>query len=176
MRVGSEAREPLDLSAAGHLDHTNHRAAFGRRASACKARPLEISTVKFQLDSGTATYVIRAYGEGGVRVNDEVVTRSLVVTPEHLIRDWAPQRYDELQEGHFDFLNELEIEVLLLGTGSRLRFPQSRFLAALVEQGVGVEVMDTPAACRTYNILMSEGRQVAAALLIESPGRTGGHK
>jgi uncharacterized protein len=87
--------------------------------------------------------------------------------PDDLILDWVPQSLAELQAQHFEALHNFDVQMLLLGTGARLRFPDSRHLAPLYERGIGVEVMDTPAACRTYNILMAEGRQVAAALLID---------
>lgn len=99
-------------------------------------------------------------------VRRQALRRSFVIMPDQLITDWPPQRYEELEKAHFDPLSDRGIEVLLLGTGEQLRWPPASLLAALMQAGVGVEVMDTGAACRTYNILMSDQRRVAAALLM----------
>ena len=122
--------------------------------------------MRFAEDINDAQFLIRAYAPGQVTVNDEVLTRSLIVSPEHLIRDWPPQCYDEINAHHLNAATALQPEVLLLGTGAQLRFPHPSLLAELHPQGIGGEVMDTAAACRTYNILVSEGRRVAAALLM----------
>jgi uncharacterized protein len=108
---------------------------------------------------------IRGYGPGQVTVNDEVITASLVVTPHRVLRDWA-RDLDALDQGHMQRLQELEPEVLLIGTGATLRFLSPALTSPFLQRGVGVEVMDTAAACRTYNILMAEGRHVVAALLM----------
>jgi len=122
--------------------------------------------MKFALDTGSATYRISSYDSGQVTINTETVTHSVIVMPERLIRDWPPQRFEELETRHADALVELQPEIVLLGTGARLRFPAPQFMAALQGHGIGIEVMDTGAACRTYNVLMAEGRNVAAALLM----------
>jgi len=118
------------------------------------------------LETGDGRNVIRQYGSGQVTVNREVYQTSIVVLPETLITDWQPTAFSALTPEHFERLAALRPEVLLLGTGARLRFPRPEITRAVVEAGIGFEVMDTAAACRTYNILMSEGRQVAAALLM----------
>lgn len=100
---------------------------------------------------------------GGPR---EVVETSVVVTPAKLIRAWPPQRFEDLAPDHFAMLEELDPEVVLFGSGARLRFPGARCTGTLAERQIGVEVMDTAAACRTFNILAAEGRRVAAALLM----------
>lgn len=122
--------------------------------------------MKFTLETGSASYRILAYDTGQVTINAETVTRSVIVTPEQLVRDWPPQQFEELKEHDFMPLVALAPEVVLLGTGALLRFPGPHVLAPLRTRGIGVEVMDTAAACRTYNILMAEGRNVAAALLM----------
>jgi len=91
---------------------------------------------------------------------------ALIVTPERLVSDWPPQTFGDLVEAHFEVIASLEPEVVLLGTGSRQRFPRPPLIRSLLARGVGVEIMDTAAACRTYNIIMLEGRRVAAALLL----------
>ena len=90
----------------------------------------------------------------------------MIVTPERLVSDWLPQTFGDLVEAHFEAIADLEPEIVLLGTGSRQRFPRPSLLRSLLAHGVGVEIMDTAAACRTYNIIMLEGRRVAAALLL----------
>ena len=86
--------------------------------------------------------------------------------PDRLITDWTPVNTDDLTADHFEELIEFEPEVVILGTGEHLHFPHPSVTAELLTQGIGVEVMDTSAACRTYNVLLSEGRQVVAALLL----------
>lgn len=122
--------------------------------------------MKIQLEMGAGLNQIRAYAPGQVTINQTIYTRSLIVTPQRVIADWPPRTFAELDEAHFEVLAGLRPEVVILGTGARLRFPKPASLRALVEVNVGVEVMDTGAACRTYNILMGDGRRVAAALLM----------
>ncbi len=98
-------------------------------------------------------------------VNEHIVDRHVVVTADRLIPDWAPG-FRELQPAHLEVLRSLEPEILLLGTGARLRFPPPDCMAVFLQQGIGMEVMDTAAACRTYNILLGEGRRVVAALFM----------
>ena len=99
-------------------------------------------------------------------VNQQRFEKSLIVLPDKLIDDWEPRCLEELTEAHFAFLASLDAEVILLGTGAVLRFPHPRLTAPLAAQRIGFEVMDAYAAARTYNILMGEGRRVAAALLL----------
>ncbi len=122
--------------------------------------------MKFTLHTGDATYRIRAYAEGEIVINDETHRRSLIVTPERLIQDWPPQSLAALTDDHLETVLALEPEVVLLGTGKTLQFPENRLLDRFFQKGLGIEIMDTAAACRTYNVLMSEGRIVAAAMLI----------
>ncbi|MGH8693298.1 MAG: Mth938-like domain-containing protein [Burkholderiales bacterium] len=106
------------------------------------------------------------YGEGYVMVNAVRYERSLVVLPDRPVETWAVSRVDTLREEDLEFLACLGVEIVLLGTGKSLRFVHPRLLQSLARGRVGVEVMDTPAACRTYNILVAEGRKVAAALIL----------
>jgi uncharacterized protein len=101
-----------------------------------------------------------------VTINDETIHTSVIVTPERIIRDWLPYTFGDLERRHIDRLEELQPEIIILGTGLRLRFPNAEFTAGFLSRGIGVEVMDTTAACRTYNILLSEDRRVVAALLL----------
>lgn len=122
--------------------------------------------MKFHLADAAGLNQITAYGSDYVRVNDTVYRESLVVLPERLITDWPPSRFDGLEAAHFEMLAALDQEIVLLGTGERLEFPHPRLTAALARARVGLEVMDNGAACRTYNVLVAEGRKVAAALLL----------
>ena len=122
--------------------------------------------MKFVQEDITGRYAIRAYGPGTLTINDTVYQRSVVIMPERIIEDWQPQSFDQLTAEHVLALIKLDPEILLLGTGATLRFLPAELTGRLAEQGIGIEIMDTAAACRTYNILVSEGRQVAAALLM----------
>jgi len=106
------------------------------------------------------------YGTGYVTVNGERHGRSLIVLPERIL-PWKVDSFEALAESDFEDLAALGLEVLLLGTGARLRFPAPVLTRALVAARTGLEVMDTAAACRTYNILLAEQRRVGAALLVE---------
>ena len=122
--------------------------------------------MRFAEDDNTVQYQIRAYAEGRITVNDAVLTRSLVIRSDALITDWPPQRFEELEAAHLLAAVEPAPEILILGTGASQRFPAPALLAPLHARGIGVEVMDTAAACRTYNVLAAEGRAVAAALMM----------
>jgi uncharacterized protein len=122
--------------------------------------------MRIQLEANAALNRIRAYTPGRVIVNETAYERSLVLTPERVLPDWPPQRLEDLTAEHFAQAVQLKPEVLLLGVGRAMRFPPQSVLALLYQAGIGVEVMDTHAACRTYNILMGDGRRVAAALIM----------
>ena len=122
--------------------------------------------MRFQLETGGQANLIRTYAAGRIVVNQESYSHSLIVLPQQIVADWGPQHFETLAPTHFDALAALNPEVVLLGTGQRQRFPRAELLTSLVTAGIGWEVMDTAAACRTYNILMGEGRNVAAALLM----------
>ncbi len=108
---------------------------------------------------------IRAYDTGRITVNEHIIDRHVVVAADRLFPDWAPG-FEQLEPEHLQALLEFEPEILLLGTGAILRFPRPACTAVFLERGIGVEVMDTAAACRTYNILLAEGRRVVAALFM----------
>jgi uncharacterized protein len=106
------------------------------------------------------------YGEGYVEVNRARHSTSLVVNADRVITDWPAVSIETLSADHIAAILELAPEIVLLGTGPAFRFPDAARLALLYQAGIGVEVMDTPAACRTYNILLGEGRNVVAALIL----------
>lgn len=121
--------------------------------------------MKFHLSTGEGN-VFTGHGADYVRLGVVEYRDNVLVTPEHVVSGWAAGGFDALTEADFAALAELKPEVVLLGTGASLRFPHPRLMRALTDAGIGVEVMDTPAACRTFNILAAEGRKVAAAVLV----------
>lgn len=122
--------------------------------------------MKIQFESGNGRNLIRGYAPGKITIDQEIYTRSLIVMPQRIVVDWPPASVAELTAAHFQAIADLLPEVVILGTGARLRFPPPAYTRALIEANIGLEAMDTGAACRTYNILMSDGRNVAAALLM----------
>jgi uncharacterized protein len=124
--------------------------------------------VKIERDEAQGRNTFTGYGEGYVEVNRVRHSSSLVVSGNRLVTDWPAASVESLGADHFAAIVELAPEIVLLGTGSTFRFPEPRLLAPLHQAGIGVEVMDTPAACRTYNILLGEGRNVVAALIVSS--------
>ncbi len=123
--------------------------------------------MKFSRDPPATTHVIRNYGPGALRIGERTFDCSLIVTAETLIEGWRPRRVDDLLPADLEPLLRLQPEVVLIGSGLRQRFPERDTLAALYAARIGFEVMDTGAACRTYNVLVAEGRRVAAALILE---------
>ena len=122
--------------------------------------------MKLHLSHVTGTNTFTAYGAGYVSVNGQRFERSLIVLPDRILADWAPDSFDALAPEHLETLATIAPEVVLLGTGAQLRFPRPEITRPLVEARIGLEVMDAQAACRTFNILVAEGRKVAAALLL----------
>ena len=122
--------------------------------------------MKIEREQAAGRNLFTGYGEGYVEVNRARVEASVLVTGERIVRDWPIASIDELQADHLAAIVELKPVIVLLGTGAKFRFPDPARLAPLYQAGIGVEVMDTPAACRTYNILLGEGREVCAALIL----------
>lgn len=118
------------------------------------------------LDDNSALYQIRAYQPGEITVNDKVFNNSVIVTPTQLVSDWPPQTVQELTAQHFAWIAATRPDILLIGTGAKMVFLPQEIYGELINLGIGVECMDTSAACRTYNALSAENRNVAAALLI----------
>jgi len=124
--------------------------------------------MKFNLDTPSTAHVVRAYGPGVLRIGDRSFDSSVIVSATALIERWRPRRMEDLAPEDLAPVLELRPDVLLIGSGPRQKFPDRGILAALYESRVGFEIMDTGAACRTYNVLVAEGRSVAAALIIEA--------
>ncbi|MDP3139105.1 MAG: Mth938-like domain-containing protein [Burkholderiaceae bacterium] len=112
---------------------------------------------------------LSGYGPGWLGVGPEKITHSLILGSAGQRMDWNCRRFDELTPAHFELLATLDTELVIFGSGQRLRFPPTPWLRALIGRRIGLETMDTGAACRTYNILAGEGRSVVAALLLEQP-------
>jgi uncharacterized protein len=120
--------------------------------------------VKFHIESAGPHNTVTGYGEHFVTINGERHEANLVVLPDRVL-PWQAAGFDALAEEDFHVFLDMDLEILLLGTGPKQRFPHPKLTRALAEKRVGVEAMDLRAACRTYNILVAEGRRVAAALL-----------
>jgi uncharacterized protein len=124
--------------------------------------------VKFQADFLEGANSITRHDGPRLWVGEQPYSGSLVVPWAGVVRPWPPATFSELTEADFDALLQDKPELVIFGSGSRLRFPSAALLRGLIARRVGVESMDTAAACRTYNVLVSEGRTVVAALLLES--------
>ncbi|MBS0346370.1 MAG: Mth938-like domain-containing protein [Proteobacteria bacterium] len=123
--------------------------------------------MKLHLDKSEQYHTIARYDARHVMVSDARYESSVIVMPERIEADWHAGGFDTLDEAAFQRLAALGCEILILGTGMKQRFPQPRLMRALIEARIGLEVMDLGSACRTYNILVAEHRNVAAALLFD---------
>jgi uncharacterized protein len=108
---------------------------------------------------------IRSASTNGFQIGDELHTRSIVISSSELITHWPPQSPAELNLGHLEPILELAPEVVLVGTGESQVFLSPEFLFRFYQEGIGIECMSTQAACRTFNVLVSENRRVVAALM-----------
>ena len=122
--------------------------------------------MKFTLDNPTADYVFGNYGDGKLKVNQSEYTTSLIIFPDKLYTDWPVASVDDLEVPHFEQIITRNPDIVLLGTGLQQKFPSVELRRSLVQAQLNLEVMDTAAACRTYNLLVAEGRDVAAAVII----------
>lgn len=123
--------------------------------------------MKLHVSEGKGQYTIQQYHHDSIIVNAKDYHHSLIVMPTYL-SIWDINQFEQLTASHIEWFKTLQPELVLLGTGRQLRFPEQQLLLPLWEQHIGVEVMDTQAACRTYSILMAEDRNVLAALLLET--------
>ena len=124
--------------------------------------------MKIEREEVQGRNMFTGYGAGYVEVNRTRYSGSLVVGAETMVTDWPLESIDALAADHLAAILEMKPEIVLLGTGAAFAFPEPARLAPLREARVGVEVMDTAAACRTYNILLGEGRNVVAALIVQA--------
>ncbi len=126
--------------------------------------------MKFHLSTGAGN-VFTGYGDAYVRVGVIEYRENVVVTPDRILTAWCPGGFEALTDADFEAVAALQPEIVLLGTGARQRFPSPRLSRALIEARIGLDVMDTQAACRTFNILAAEERKVAVAILLDPHGK-----
>src|SRR5688572_13694246 len=119
--------------------------------------------MKLSMEQPGGIHLVRGYSAAGVRVDDQLHERSVIVSAATVVAGWRPQRVEELTADDLQVALDLSPEILLLGTGPTQRFPDAPLYAALYGSRAGFEIMDTGAACRTYNVLVGEGRAVVAA-------------
>ncbi len=133
-----------------------------------KARILVV--MKFQAERIEGTNAIQRHAPEGVIVGGMEHRSSVLVPWQGGVVAWRPAAFEELAAEDFEAVAALQPALVVFGSGARLRFPKPALLRPLMERRIGIETMDTAAACRTYNVLASEGRTVAAALLVETAG------
>ncbi|HRJ53283.1 MAG TPA: Mth938-like domain-containing protein [Candidatus Thiothrix moscowensis] len=122
--------------------------------------------MKFSEDTGNATNRITGYGKDWIRVNQETLTNSFILGANTLMTEWRPTRMEDLTVDDLQALFALQSEVIIIGSGAVQTLPTAAIWKALVQNGIGFEIMSTDAACRTYNVLLSEARRVAAAFFL----------
>jgi uncharacterized protein len=125
--------------------------------------------LKLHLNKDDDILLIRGYLEDRITIGEVSYDSSIILSPSRVIDHWAPRTLHDLSEEDFELMLELAPEVVLLGTGRQLRFPDRSVTRPLMQHSIGLEVMDTAAACRTYNVLAAEGRSVIASLIIDGP-------
>lgn len=123
--------------------------------------------MKFQPDTLDGVNSISRHDPGRIVVGPTAWTHSLVVPWTGQVQAWDVVRFEDLHADHFERLAALQPELVIFGSGSRMRFAPPALLRPLIERRIGVECMDTAAACRTYNVLVSERRSVVAALILD---------
>lgn len=123
--------------------------------------------MKLNLEHNSNLNLVTGYGVDHLLINKVRHDGNLMLSAARIVHGWAPGGFEALCVDDFTAVLDLEPEVVIIGTGSRLRFPRHALLRPLIDAGIGFEVMDLAAACRTYNILASEGRAVAAALMFD---------
>jgi len=122
--------------------------------------------MKLHLTTAENNNLITAYSDEYIEINRQRYAQNLIIMPDALIHDWKAASFTDLANAHFKQIADLKPEVVLLGTGATHRFLHPKHYQCLTDNGIALECMTTAAACRTYNILMSEGRNVAAALIL----------
>ena len=123
--------------------------------------------MKFAEDNNSSNYKITGYESEGVEINGLMHKQSFILSPMELVNDWQPQELSALAVEHLDAFYTMKPEVIILGTGASQIFPERDILKYLVQNRIGYEIMDTQAACRTFNIIMAEGRTVVAGMFIK---------
>lgn len=122
--------------------------------------------MNIQKETSSVTYQIKRYEPGKIQINDEIYTHSVIIRPHQLITSWRPQKIEELCFADLEAILLDPPAIMLLGTGSKILIPPQSLLTPLFEKGIGVEFMDSQAACYTYTILTNDERDVAACILL----------
>ena len=123
--------------------------------------------MKLQSDPHSGANTITGYGDGYVEINKIPYSHAVLLSSDGEIREWALKSFEELSAADFEQMASLKPELIIIGTGKRQQFPKPELLKTLIRSKIGFEVMNSQAACRTYNILVGEGRQVLLALIVE---------
>ena len=121
--------------------------------------------MRFSQDSSDGNS-IQACRRGEIIINERKINCSVIITADEII-EWDPQHFDAITAEHIDQLADYQPEIIILGTGEYQQFPAPHITAGLLSQGIGAEIMNTDAACRTFNVLLSEDRRVVAAMILE---------
>lgn len=130
--------------------------------------------MKLRTNNDNSTFSIHSYNDDGIKVNDQILAQSFIITPDNLISNWRPNNFSDLTIDDVNLITDLEPEIIILGSGNKtdnkadkkLFSPPPEVMKIVRSKNIGFEVMDTYAACRCYSILISEGRTVAAALIL----------
>jgi uncharacterized protein len=123
--------------------------------------------LKLQSDPHSGANAITGYGNGYVEINQIPYAHAVILKSDGAISEWPVKSFEALEANHFAQMVDFKPELVLIGTGGRQRFPKPELLKPLIAAKIGFEIMDSQAACRTYNILVGEGRQVLLALIVE---------
>ena len=122
--------------------------------------------MRFSEDVNFGSQVINRYDDNSITVNERIFTHSLIVSNFQLVENWPVNEINELSNQSLQSIIELQPEVIIIGTGKQILFPRPENYSSIINMGIGIEFMNTGAACRTYNILLSEDRKVAAGIII----------
>jgi uncharacterized protein len=125
--------------------------------------------MELQLENDPLGHRVCSFVDNTVEIGGMRYTTSLIVAPEKVICDWPPQHFGGLTIDDIGAILALEPELILVGTGNALRFPDASILRGVIRAGIGIDFMDSRAVCRTYNVLAAEGRHVAAGIIVERP-------
>lgn len=122
--------------------------------------------MRFSSDPGEKNQ-IRAYHPGAIHLQNRIINTNIIISADQIVEDWRPAPLEQLSIADFSPALALQPDVILLGTGARQRFPDIAVLTDILKQGIAIEVMETHAACRTFNVLINERRAAVAALLVD---------
>ena len=122
--------------------------------------------MKFSEDLNSGSQVIDRYDDKSITINEKMFTQSLIVSNFQIIENWPVNEINDLSNQSLQAIIELQPEVIIIGTGKQILFPRPENYSSVINMGIGIEFMNTGAACRTYNVLLSEDRKVAAGIII----------